>query len=413
MRIHKAAIATAFIAAMTNCQATAQNDIVAIKGVTIYANPDAGPLHDGVILIEDGVIIALGEKDSVAIPANAEMLPCDQCAVTAGLWNSHAHFFERKWIDAASAPAEELDAQLQDMFTQFGFTSVFDLSSDLQNTKALRDRIDSGELNGPHIRATGEGLVAPGALPPDQVLSMMGLMKTPLPEIADIAAASRAATDLINQGADGVKLFAGREGAPLPDGAMDAVIAATHARNKPVFIHPNDGDDVLQALEAGADVITHTTPHSGSWPDAVFEAVSLNRPALTPTLSLWTYYARHDRAGIGAAIAETAANQLRGWIAAGGIVLFGADAGANQYNPQTEYALMRQSGMSFPEILASMTTAPAKYYGGDEDLGVIKIGGVADLAIFGGDPASNITALTDIRYTIRGGKILYARASSN
>src|SRR5712664_2933480 len=48
-------------------------------------------------------------------------------------------------------------------FNRWGFTTVFDLSSVLDNTLALRHRIDSKELRGPRILTVGEPIwtVAP------------------------------------------------------------------------------------------------------------------------------------------------------------------------------------------------------------------------------------------------------------
>lgn len=399
-----AALAPAFTAVAAANPAT---DILALKGATIYTNPTAPPIRKGVILIKDGVITAVGRKGDVAIPRGAQTLNLKGAVVTAGLWNSHVHFFERKWADAGTAPAEELEQQLTEMLTRFGFTSVFDVTSDWQNTKSLRDRIENGEIDGPRIRSTGKGLVAPGALPSDQVLNIMGLMKAPLPEISGPEHAQSVVNQALDEGAVGVKLFAGRSGAPMPEGVIDAAIKETHRRGKPIFFHPNNGEDVLAALNAGADVIAHTTPHAGSWSEAILVAVRGKRPALTPTLSLWTYYARHDRTSTREQIAETATEQLRGWIAAGGIVLFGTDSGANQYDPMDEYKLMAKAGMSFPDILASLTSAPADFFGESNRLGAIEVGREADLVVFASDPAEQISALGDIRFTLRSGKIIY------
>ena len=71
---------------------------------------------------------------------------------------------DRDWAlvggtNAAAIPASELGRQLQDMFTRYGFTSVFDLSSLWENTRQLRGRVESAEVPGPRICSTGEGLV--------------------------------------------------------------------------------------------------------------------------------------------------------------------------------------------------------------------------------------------------------------
>src|SRR5436305_470977 len=101
----------------------------AIVGATIYISPTEEPIRDGVVLIEDGRIAAVGSKASVAIPAGTETLDCSGMTMTAGFWNSHVHFFERKWANAETIPVAELGRQLQDMLTRYGFTNVFDLSS--------------------------------------------------------------------------------------------------------------------------------------------------------------------------------------------------------------------------------------------------------------------------------------------
>src|SRR5579862_6635076 len=168
----------------------------ALTGATVYLDPSQPPLPDAVILIEDGRIAAVDRRGNLSAPANA--IDCSGCTVTAGLWNSHVHFFERKWADIAALPADELARQLEDMLTRFGFTSVFDTGSPWDNTRALRGRIESGEVPGPRIRSTGEGLVPPGALPPDLVLHMMGAMKFPAPEIEDAAQAAAAARKLLD-----------------------------------------------------------------------------------------------------------------------------------------------------------------------------------------------------------------------
>jgi imidazolonepropionase-like amidohydrolase len=132
--------------------------------------------------------------------------------------------------------------------------------------------------------------------------------------------------------------------------------------------------------------------------------------ALTPTLTLWKYYMRHDRISAQERIAATAIGQLRAWLASEGTVLFGTDLGAVDYDPSEEYALMAEAGMSFRQILASLTTAPAGRFGDSRQLGRIAAGFQADLVVMKGDPSRDIRALAAVQYTLRAGKIIF-RAS--
>jgi imidazolonepropionase-like amidohydrolase len=140
-------------------------EYTALVGASIYTSPSEDPIRDGVVLIQGEKIVSVGSRAQMQFPETAHVLDCFGLTITAGLWNSHVHFFERKWTDVANIPAPELGRQLQDMLTKYGFTSVFDTGSVWENTRRLRDRINSGEVPGPKIRSTGEGLVPPGALP--------------------------------------------------------------------------------------------------------------------------------------------------------------------------------------------------------------------------------------------------------
>lgn len=386
-------------------------DYTALVGATIYVSPTETPIRDAVVLIQGERIVSVGSRAQMQFPETAHVLDCSGLTITAGLWNSHVHFFERKWADVAAIPAPELGRQLQDMLTRYGFTSVFDTGSVWENTRRLRDRIDSGEVPGPKIRTTGEGLVPPGALPSDQVLGMMGVMKLPAPEIADAAQAAAAAKKLLDAGVDGIKIFASApRSAPLPESMFQAAANEAHRAGKPAFVHPNNATDVLSAVRGGVDIDAHTTPHSGPWDETLLAAMKEHRVALTPTLTLWKYYARHDRLSAQEKVTDTEIGQLRAWLAAEGTVLFGSDLGAVEYDPTEEYALMSEAGMTFPQILASLTTNPAERFGDANKRGRIAAGFQADLAVFHQDPAVNLRALAHAKYTLRAGKIIYRAA---
>src|SRR5689334_24915534 len=113
----------------------AEAAFLALAGATILPAPGQQAIHDGVVLVQGATIAAVGSRASVPVPDGARVLDCSGCAITAGFWNSHVHFFERKWAEAASLAAHELGAQLEEAFARFGFTSVFDTGSPWENTR--------------------------------------------------------------------------------------------------------------------------------------------------------------------------------------------------------------------------------------------------------------------------------------
>ncbi len=383
---------------------------LALTRATIYTDPSGNPIRDGVVLIRDGRIEAAGR---VRIPAGTQILDCSGLTITAGFWNSHVHFMERKWANAARIPAPELSAQLQAMLTRYGVTTAFDTGSMWENTRALRDRVESGEVPGPRILSTGEILYPKGVLAgsPPGLMEALGFMRIAIPEVADAEEAAAASNKHLDSGTDGLKVYAATWFPPfvsLPRSAIQAAATAAHRREKPVLAHPTSRDGLLASVQGGADVIVHTTPQSGPWDEAVLTAMKEKNVALIPTLKLWRYELRHDRLSDLDRFVETGVGQLRAWRAAGGTVLFGTDVGyMNDYDPSDEYTLMAQAGMSFREILASLTTAPAERFKESKQRGRIAAGFIADLTVLSSDPSANVKAFAAVRYTVRAGKLIY------
>jgi len=60
---------------------------------------------------------------------------------------------------------EQVASQLHEMLTRWGFTTVFDIASVLQNTTLIRRRIENGEVNGPRILTVGDPFWVKGGTP--------------------------------------------------------------------------------------------------------------------------------------------------------------------------------------------------------------------------------------------------------
>ena len=382
-----------------------------LAGATVYVSPSETPIADGIIVVRDAVIAAVGTRGSVRVPPDATTLDCSGLTVTAGFWNSHVHFGERKWADASNIPAAELVEQLQTMLTRYGFTSVFDLSSPWENTRRIRDRIESGEVAGPRIRSTGQGMLGKGSAPPDIMIRVLGQMVTPQFEVETAADTLAAAKQLLNAGTDGLKVFAASWQPPyraLPTDAIRAAVDEAHRRKKPVFAHPQTLEGLIAAVRAGVDVIAHTTHQSGPWDEATVRTMRDANVALIPTLKVWKYLPRHERASVGEKWIRTTRAQLEAWLTAQGVVLFGTDAGGiDDYDPSDEYVLMAAAGMTDRQILAALTTAPANRFGESAKLGRIASGLAADLVALNGDPSRDVRAFAAVRYAIRDGRVIY------
>ncbi len=81
------------------------------------------------------------------VPASVQVIDCTGKVIVAGFWNSHVHF-ETGWQGIAQVPAVQVDTHMREMLTRWGFTTVWDLGSDPNNTLALRRRGIPGKSSG-------------------------------------------------------------------------------------------------------------------------------------------------------------------------------------------------------------------------------------------------------------------------
>jgi imidazolonepropionase-like amidohydrolase len=105
---------------------------------------------------------------------------------------------------------------------------------------------------------------------------------------------------------------------------------------------------------------------------------------------------------------KQAVQELKSYSDTGGQVLFGTDVGyIDQFDTAEELQLMSRAGMSFQQILASLTTNPATRFGYSSHSGRIAKGMDADLVVLDGDPARDVTAFSKVHQVIKGGNLAY------
>lgn len=420
MRPAFAVFVTVTTALAAACGEHAPEGATVIQAARLYVAPDREPIEDAAVVFADGRIVAAGPRSQTVWRGAARLPACDGGIVTAGFQNSHVHFTEAKFAGAAAKPAGELAAALDDMLNRFGFTTVVDTASDLANTLALRERIGRGELAGPRILTAGFALYPKDGIPiylrdlPPELLAQ-------LPQPASVEEALAKVQANLDAGADATKLFlmtpqgAGRYAFMSPDIAL-AAADETHRRGLPVLAHPTDIEGIRLAIEAGVDILVHTTIGEGktAWDAALIEQMRAAGMAVVPTLMLFPYELR--RAELPARVVEAATGdaveQVSAYADAGGQILFGTDVGyMSDYDPTEEYRLMARA-ITPREILASLTTAPAARWQEAERRGQVKAGMDADLVVLGGDPAADPANFADVRCTIRNGRPIYARTDA-
>jgi imidazolonepropionase-like amidohydrolase len=389
---------------------------LAIVGARIYATPDAPAIEDGTVLVHDGTIAAVGPRAAVRVPAGATTIDGRGAVVTAGFWNSHVHMMLPDLLEADQKPAATLDRAFETMLTRWGFTTVFDIASNLENTETLRRRVESGEVNGPKILTVGDAFFPEGGTP-IYVKAFFAEHHFPSWEVSTPQQAAARAADELDRGADGVKLFTGAiVGGPQPVLPMRvdiarAVVEEAHKRGKPAFAHPSNFAGLNVAIDSGVDVLAHTTSFDGPWPPELVERIRAHHMALIPTLTLFDveFTKAKAPADIKATAIATSVSEVKAYSDAGGQILFGTDVGyIPVFDTTEEYQLMGRA-LGWRDILKSLTTAPAERFGYAAHKGKVAVGMDADLVVLDADPASDVTAFAKVRDTIRGGRVIWER----
>jgi len=394
---------------------------LALVGVRVYPAPDAAPIDDATVLVQDGRIARLGRREEIAVPEGARVIQARGRVATAGFWNSHVHLIAPPYhaFDGEPADAAALGGALRGQFTRWGFTTLFDVGSLPGDVRALRARIQAGEVVGPRL-LTVDMPFYPEHGTPIYVRELWQRSGAPSAEVASAAQATTRAAAQLDAGADGVKLFSGaivggaQRVLPMPVEVGTAIVAAAHARHKPAFAHPTNEAGTASALDSGVDVLAHSAPDAGPWSPAFVQRLRDAHVALVPTLTLFESEPRREGApeAVVRRFVGVAQQQVKAAADGGVDVLFGTDAGYIEiFDTRREYQLMAAAGLDWRQILASLTTTPARRFGDPAREGRLAPGMQADIVLLGSDPRVSADAFADVRMTIRGGEVIYDAAA--
>ena len=142
-----------------------------IKAGQIIDCTGANPIKNGVIVIDNKEIEAVGPEKSVEIPAGANIIDASGKTVMPGMMDIHLHvgMFNNRTFKNYRVAQWEVTPQQQQMYMLFhaqlcfemGFTTLRDMglisSRGLmtQETCAVRDIINAGCLDGPRMKVSG------------------------------------------------------------------------------------------------------------------------------------------------------------------------------------------------------------------------------------------------------------------
>ncbi|MBM3573819.1 MAG: amidohydrolase family protein, partial [Alphaproteobacteria bacterium] len=292
-----------------------------------------------------------------------------------------------------------------------GFTSVRDAGGADQG---LVQAIEQGLFVGPRIFHAGRALSQTGGHADFRALTQMvepcaccAIAGGALGRIADgVPEVRRAVRDEIRQGASQIKIMAsGGVASPTDPIAFTqyaeeeirAIVEEAEAAQTYVMAHAYTARAIARAIECGVRTIEH-----GNLIDKPTAELMARKGAyLVPTLA--TYDALH-RMGRQAGFPEESMRKLEDVRSQGLTALkiaraarvkmgYGTDLLGEMHVFQSDEFTLRAQVLPVAEVIRSATSINAEILLRRDDLGVVKIGAIADLLVVDGNPLDDVTLL--------------------
>lgn len=279
-----------------------------------------------------------------------------------------------------------------------GFTTVQSVGSPAD--KPLRDAIARGILPGPRILSS-LGQISNPKLTPDQMREEVRKKKA--------------------EGADLVKIFASASirdgGTPtLSQEQLDAVCGEARAQGLRSMVHAHSPEAMMRAARAGCTVVEHGalgTPQAfallaerGVWFDPNIGLVTQNYLENKERFLGIGNYTEEGFAAMAKALDQKSAMFQAALKTPGLKMVMGTDAVAGAHGQNIREVLERiKEGQAPMAAIADMTSAAAESMGLGSVVGAVAPGLEADLVAVDGDPLTDPTALTRVRFVMRAGKI--------
>jgi len=423
-------LATALIAAATvaHTQEAKGSGTVALRAARVIDGTGAAPILNGVVVVTDDKIVAVGKQGSVNLPPGARVIDLGDATILPGFIDAHTHIVGRELNDPLSPDAVVRDYEAVGAIIGVanaqktllgGFTTIRNVGSSNFDDMALRKVIGEGGVIGPRMQNAGHAIGITGGHC-DENGFKPGLMDgNPQTGVADGPDQIRAAVRYqAKYGADVIKTCA--TGGVLSDGdavgvpqytyeEMKALVDEATKLERKVAAHAHGAEGIKIAVRAGVASIEH-----GSFLDEEGAKMMVQRGTyLVPTLSAGEAVEKAAKSGVlkglraekGLAAAAAMRNGVKIAVRNGVPIALGTDAGVGPHGANGhEFSLMVEwAGMTPMQAIVAGTMSGAKLLGWDNRIGSLAAGKLADIVAVPGDPLRDIHVMEKASFVMKNG----------
>ncbi len=382
----------------------------ALVGARIIDGSGKAAIENGVIIVRNGKIEAVGPASKIKVPSGAEKIDVTGKTIMPGMVSAHGHVADTQGLRAGPEfyTTENLLRQLG-LYGRYGVTSVFSLGGDKEQAFKLRDEQKTPPLKRARIFVAGTIITSET---PEDARKMVDTVAATKPDIIKIRVDDNLGTAKKMQPA-----------------VYQAVIQEAHAKGLRVAAHLFYLDDAKSLLKSGVDLVAHSIRDR----DIDDETIALLKqhnvcvvPTLTREVSAFAYgetpaffadpfflreadsqvldqlrdpkkqQAMRDSAaakGYKAGL-EVAKRNLKKLSDAGVGIAFGTDTGPparfQGYFEHMELEMMVDSGLTPAQVIRAATGGSAQCMKVSGQIGTLERGAWADFLVLGANPLDDI-----------------------
>lgn len=390
----------------------------------------SGSMSSNVTIVVQGNTIAAIEQGFTNPRQGDTVVDLKNRTVMPGLIDMHVHLETETSKDGTLMRYTSNEADVAYRSTLYarrtlaaGFTTVRDLGGSNVNT-ALRNAVNAGTVMGPRIISVGKSIATTGGHADPTNGYRRDLMGDPGPRDGVVNSpeeARQAVRQRYKDGADAIKITAtGGVLSIAKDGAnpqftqdeLNAIVETARDYGMHTAAHAHGAEGMKRAVLAGITTIEHGTEMTHEVMDLMIERGTY----YVPTISAGKFVAeKAEEPGyyhplvvpkaraIGPQIQKTFGEAYKRGVK----IAFGTDAGVFYHGDNgKEFGFMVEAGMPALAAIQSATVTNASILGMSERIGTIEVGKLADIIAVEGNPLSDISAMTRVRFVMKDGKVV-------